>query len=179
MFFASRLAWFLLLWKEHFCQLHQVVVLPGATHSLEEISGWAWHVGNRGRCLNGGKRYKVSHLCYRGVVIQQIDKQVTLPQETSRKDSPPAWFSNKTSWLVLELFSVLSVRPRRGFSSSPPGAVAGLLALPHVLCCSAQSYGPAPWLQLKKLCRSEDCWGAFTHFQQHELSKAAPLQANL
>lgn len=111
MLFASRLVWFLLHWKEHFCQLHHVVVLPGATHSLGEISGWAWHVGNRGRCLNRGKRYKVSHLCYCGDVIQQIEKQVTLPQETARKDSLSAWFSNKTSWLVLELFSILSAHP--------------------------------------------------------------------
>lgn len=150
MFFASRLAWFLLLWKEHFCQLHHVLMLPGATHSLEEISGWAWHVGNRGRCLNRGKRCKVSHLCYCGDVIQQIDKQVILPQETSRKDSLSAWFSNKTSWLVLELLSLLSAHLITGFSFSPPGAVAGLLALPHMPHCSAQSHSPAPWFQLKK-----------------------------
>lgn len=118
MFFASVLAWFLLHWKEHFCQLHHVVVLPGATHVLEEISGWVWHVGNRGRCLNSGKRYKVSHLCYCGDVIQQIDKQVTLPQETTRKYSLSAWFSSKTSWHVLELLSILSAHPSTGFSFS-------------------------------------------------------------
>ena len=92
----------------------------------------------------------------------------------SQKDSISAWFYNKTLRFVLELFSTITARPSTGFSSSPPGAVAGFPALPHMPCCPAQSHEPASWLQFKNLYNSEDCWGASTHFHWHKLRRSSP-----
>lgn len=112
--------------------------------------------------------------CGESYSTKQIDKRkLLLPaRETSWKDSFSAWFCNKTSWLALELFSILTVCPRTGFFSSPPGAMAGLPALPHMPCC------PASWLQFKNLYNSGGYWGAFPHFQQHKLSRRSPSHAD-